>query len=226
MSAVVDYKIAIGNWVRDRLNRNPAALKVASDDLDLFIVRDFLDAGDCAQLIRIIDAGRIPSQLLPTKREQDDSFRTSESCNLDAHDPFIARIEDKITALMGITASHGETIQGQRYDVGQQFKLHFDFFHANEPYWPEMQRTGGQRTWTAMVFLNTPEAGGHTHFETAGIKLAPRAGNLITWNNLDGNGHPNPFALHEGMPVVAGVKYIITKWYRERPWSPSETQAY
>ena len=24
--------------------------------------------------------------------------------------------------------------------------------------------------------------------------------------------------IHQGMPVVAGVKYIITKWYRERPW--------
>jgi prolyl 4-hydroxylase len=26
------------------------------------------------------------------------------------------------------------------------------------------------------------------------------------------------FALHQGLPVEAGLKYIITKWYRERPW--------
>jgi hypothetical protein len=35
---------------------------------------------------------------------------------------------------------------------------------------------------------------------------------------MDVNGEPNPFTLHQGMPVIAGLKYIITKWYRERPW--------
>jgi len=24
--------------------------------------------------------------------------------------------------------------------------------------------------------------------------------------------------LHQGMPVEQGVKYVLTKWYRERPW--------
>jgi prolyl 4-hydroxylase len=29
---------------------------------------------------------------------------------------------------------------------------------------------------------------------------------------------PNPWTIHAGMPVVRGVKYIITKWYRTRRW--------
>jgi len=33
------------------------------------------------------------------------------------------------------------------------------------------------------------------------------------------NGELNDFSLHQGMPVEAGVKYVLTKWYRERPWS-------
>ena len=37
------------------------------------------------------------------------------------------------------------------------------------------QRSGGQRTWTAMVFLNEPEGGGQTFFEKAGVKVTPRA---------------------------------------------------
>ncbi|MBA4047314.1 MAG: oxygenase, partial [Sphingomonas sp.] len=32
------------------------------------------------------------------------------------------------------------------------------------------------------------------------------------------DGRPNDLTLHEGMPVVRGVKYIITKWFRERSW--------
>ena len=67
-----------------------------------------------------------------------------------------------------------------------------------------MERTGGQRTWTAMVFLNTPDGGGQTNFPEAGIKVSPVTGNLLAWNNLDALGEPNRKSLHQGMPVTAG----------------------
>jgi prolyl 4-hydroxylase len=224
MEGVIDYKIAIGHWVRDRLMRRSGVMKIPSSHLDMFVAREFLSADECAGLIALIDAKRIPSQLLAPS--EDPEFRTSESCNVDPGHPLVRQIEDKITDLIGIDPAHGETIQGQRYAVGQRFKPHHDFFYESESYWPEMERCGGQRTWTAMVFLNTPEAGGQTAFDQAGLKVAPRAGNLLTWNNLDGAGQPNPFSLHQGSPVTAGVKYIITKWYRERPWSPSDVATY
>jgi len=94
------------------------------------------------------------------------------------------------------------------------------------PYWPEMEKTGGQRTWTAMIFLNEPEGGGQTAFEKAGLKVAPRTGNLLAWNNMNAIGEPNLFSLHQGMPVTGGVKYIVTKWHRERPWGYTNVQTY
>ena len=48
-----------------------------------------------------------------------------------------------------------------------------------------MERTGGQRTWTAMVFLNVPGDGGETCFPGVGVKVTPRLGNLLIWNNMD-----------------------------------------
>lgn len=72
-----------------------------------------------------------------------------------------------------------------------------------------------------MVFLNAPEAGGRTNFPTAGLMITPRTGNLLVWNNMDALGARNAASLHQGMPVergVKGVKYVLTKWYRERPW--------
>ncbi len=154
----VDYKIAIGPWVAHRLAANPTAFKVPSNDLDIFIVRDFLTGAECAAMIALIDKERIPSQLLaPTS---DPEFRTSESCNLDPRTPIVIQVERKLTDLIGIEPAHGETIQGQRYAVGQQFKPHHDFFHTDQPYWPEMEKSGGQRTWTAMMFLNEPDGGG------------------------------------------------------------------
>jgi prolyl 4-hydroxylase len=216
VSATANYRAEIGAWVRYRLAHMPGVLKVPSNDLDIFVKRDFLSAKECEGLIKLIDAGREPSRILA--EHPDPEFRTSESCNLDPDHPLVSRIEARITDLMGIDPVLGETIQGQRYAVGQQFKPHHDFFYTDQSYWPEQEANGGQRTWTTMIFLNAPEAGGQTMFEKAGVKITPRMGNLLTWNNLDSSGEPNMFSLHQGSPVEAGVKYVITKWYRERPW--------
>ena len=220
----VDYKIAIGGSVSHRLQQNPTVFKIPSKQLDIFVARDFLTAAECRSLIALIDQERIPSQLLAPSA--DPEFRTSESCNLSPFHPIVKQVEDKITDLVGIDPLHGETVQGQRYAVGQQFKPHHDFFHVGEPYWPEMEKSGGQRTWTAMIFLNAPERGGETAFPDAGLKIAPRAGNLLAWNNLDAAGQPNPFSIHQGCPVTGGVKYIVTKWFRERMWGASSAPTY
>jgi prolyl 4-hydroxylase len=210
------YRVEIGAYVRDRLSRTPNALKIPALGLDLFVVRAFLTPKECQQVIGLIDKDRVPSGLLAPSA--DPEFRTSESCNLRLADPVNLKVQHKIDMLMGIDGRHGETIQGQRYAAGQQFKEHHDFFYTSEPYWPEQERQGGQRTWTAMIFLNEPEAGGQTWFTKANVRVTPRTGNLLAWNNLDEFGQPNPYSLHTGMAVGAGVKYIITKWYRERPW--------
>ena len=211
------YKAAIGAWVRDRLAAVPGIFKIPADNFDIFVLRDFLNAPECDALIRMIDVGKRPSEILA--EDPDPEFRTSESCNLDPANPLVRGIEAKITRLMGIEPGHGETIQGQRYAVGQQFKPHHDFFFTSESYWPAQEANGGQRTWTAMMFLNAPDEGGQTFFPKAGVRVTPRRGNLLTWNNLDPTGEPNDNSLHTGMPVLAGVKYVITKWYRERPWA-------
>ena len=212
------YREAIGPWVSHRLQKTAGALKLPSADLDIFVVRDFLTPAECKELCRKIDSQRQPSAVLG--EFPDPEYRTSESCNLDPQDKLVKSIEGRINELMGIDPPHGEGMQGQRYAVGQQFKAHHDFFYTDQPYWAEMERAGGQRTWTAMMFLNQPESGGQTNFPQANIRVTPRAGNLLAWNNLDKFGMPNMHSLHQGMPVEAGVKYVITKWYRERPWTP------
>jgi prolyl 4-hydroxylase len=210
------YRMQIGAWVKDRLKRTPNAFQIPAQGLDIFVVRDFLSKDECNQVIEKIDQDRVPSGLLsPTS---DPEFRTSESCNLRLTDKINQIIEAKINALTGIPPTQGETIQGQRYAVGQQFKPHHDFFYTTEAYWPEQEKSGGQRTWTGMVFLNEPESGGQTFFPKANVRVTPRTGNLLLWNNLDEYGEPNSYSLHTGMPVEAGVKYVITKWYRERDW--------
>lgn len=206
--------IAVSRAVVERLAANPSVSKLPTQALDLYVVPRFLSEDECTGITRLIDADKAPSTLM--QDEPDKEFRTSSTCHMDRHNPMVRSVESKITSLMGIDPRHGETMQGQHYSVGQQFKAHNDYFHANTSYWEDTQKRGGQRTWTVMVYLNDVAAGGQTNFPLAGLRLDPRRGNAIVWNNLDRTGQPNPMTLHQGMPVLGGCKYIVTKWYRER----------
>jgi prolyl 4-hydroxylase len=212
-------RIGIGQAVSGRLAATPGVQHVPHDALDVFLMRDFLDAGQRAALIALIDANRKRSRLFAD--HPDPQFRTSETCNLDPGEDVVRQAEAAFAALTGLPPELGERLQGQRYETGQQFKAHHDYLRTSEDYWPRQQTIGGQRTWTAMVYLDAPEEGGATHFPKVELTIPPRPGTLLVWNNLGADGEPNPMTLHQGMPVRAGVKHIITKWWRERPWGLS-----
>ena len=205
-----------GAAVAGRLAANPAVTRASIDTADIYYHRDFLPAAQCAALIRLIDANRRPSTLL--SENPDAQFRTSESCDMDRWSPDVRPTDEAIAGLLGIDASNGETMQGQRYAPGQQFRAHHDYFHEGEQYYDQVVQAGGQRTWTAMIYLNDVAEGGATWFPQAGIRVAPKRGLLLAWNNMNADGSPNPATLHEGMPVVKGTKYIVTKWFREGSW--------
>ena len=206
-----------GRIVSRKLNASGRAQVVAQNGLSLYCVQDFMSLSECEELVKLIDKGRQPSGLLATHADPD--YRTSDSCNLSPYDPLVERIETRICELMGVDPRHGETLQGQVYEVGQQFKAHFDYFAKNTVYWGDMMKQGGQRSWTAMIYLNQPAAGGETEFCNAGMTVQPRTAMLVLWNNMDEQGMPNMATLHASLPVKAGTKYIVTKWFREKFWA-------
>jgi prolyl 4-hydroxylase len=190
--------------------------RVPSPKLNLFIRRRFLDEGECNEIIRLIDQGRRPSTIADDLG--DPTFRTSETCDLDGSHPAVAAVDAKITALTGLDPSHGEPMQGQRYDVGQEFKAHTDYFEPNGADYPVYCSVAGNRTWTVMIYLNEVGAGGATRFTAIDKTVQPELGKLLAWNNRLPDGGVNHNTMHHGMKVRSGVKYIVTKWFRERPW--------
>jgi prolyl 4-hydroxylase len=38
------------------------------------------------------------------------------------------------------------------------------------------------------------------------------------WNNMDRNGQPNMKTLPAAMPVLRGIKHVVTVWFRQDPW--------
>ena len=199
----------------DKLAGTSGVQRVPTRELELFLVRGFLDPQTCAAMMARIDARRRPSEIA------DDlgiaNFRTSETCDLDSSDPEVAEVEQRIADLLGLPLACGEPLQGQRYAPGQEFRPHTDTFNPGGYDYLVHTERGGQRSWTAMVYLNQPEDGGATRFKNIGKTIQPETGKLLAWNNLLPDGTPNPATLHQGMKVRRGTKYVLTKWFRQRP---------
>ena len=207
----------LGEQVRKRLAADPGVYRVDTDIAELFAVGDFLSQAECERLCAMVDQTARPSSLHEV--DYDSGFRNSYSGDLDPADAFVMGIGRRIDDILGVDSSFGEAIQGQRYLPGQQFKPHNDWFYTTEKYWQGERKRGGQRSWTTMIFLNDVEKGGETHFTQIGIKIEPKPGVLLIWNNALPDGRPNEGTMHAGTPVIEGAKYIVTKWYRTRRWT-------
>jgi prolyl 4-hydroxylase len=213
---IVDLATSGADGAAKRLAAAPHVRRVPSPKLQQFIIPRWLDAGVCAALVDQIDASVRPSTIADPNG--DDNFRTSETCDLNHDDAVVRALDDRLAALTGIDPAFGEPLQGQRYDVGQQFKGHTDYFEPGGLDYDRYCAVSGQRTWTLMIYLNVPNAGGATRFLSTGKIHQPELGKLLAWNNVGADGLPNPETMHAGMPVRSGRKYVITKWYRERAW--------
>lgn len=207
---------ATGESSAERLLRGERVQRIPSAQAEIFQARDFAAPDLCRRLIALIDAGRRPSTIADDNG--DAYFRTSETCDLAPDDPAVVQMEALLGKLSGIDPAHGEPLQGQRYDVGQEFKPHTDYFAPDGTDYATYCSVAGQRTWTFMIYLNAVEVGGATRFKALSKTFQPEPGKLLAWNNRRPDGRVNPNTLHHGMKVRKGVKYILTKWYREKPW--------
>ena len=210
---------AIGAEVSARLRATPGVEERGGDKADLFLMPGFLPPADCARLIELIEGNLRPSALFSDKTGT--GARTSRTHFFDAGEPEVAALGTRLDAVLGLERRQAETIQGQRYEAGEEYRHHCDFFRLEREHWQTERRRGGQRTWSAMVYLNAVEAGGGTDFSELGLSITPEPGLLIVWNNMDRKGRPNRATRHAGLPVEAGRKYVVTQWYRMEDWTRS-----
>ena len=191
--------------------------RVPSPKLELFTAPGFLPPDLCDRLIALIDTDRRPSTIADPNG--DDYFRTSETCDLDSRRTRGAGARALLFALNGIDPAHGEPVQGQRYEVGQEFKAHTDYFEPHGRGFREVLL--GRRPAHMDLHDLSQRRRGRRRDALQGDRTrpsSPKPGKLVCWNNRRPDGSCNAATLHHAMKVRKGVKYVITKWYRERPW--------
>lgn len=112
-----------------------------------------------------------------------------------------------------LTLNNIEAIQIQKYDTGQQYREHCDYFN-----YPGYAAIDNDRICTVIVYLNDDFEEGETKFPKLNLKIVPKKGSCLYFEYLyDTN--TNHKTLHAGLPPVSGEKWIATSWVRDKPYS-------
>jgi len=147
-------------------------------------------------------------------------IRTSEGAYFHrAENELVQRIDARTAAIMQLTEEHGEGLQVMRYRVGGEYMPHYDYFAPDQKGSAPHIATGGQRVSTLIMYLDDVTAGGETIFPRIDFSYVPRKGQGLYFEYAAADGSLDPLSLHGGAPVIAGEKWIVTKWMRERPFA-------
>jgi prolyl 4-hydroxylase len=178
---------------------------------------DLLSAQECEQLIELAKPRLARSLTVATKTggEEINADRTSNGMFFQrGENDLVQRIEQRIARLVEWPEENGEGLQILHYGPGAEYKPHYDYFDPVEPGTPSILKRGGQRVGTLVMYLGEPAKGGGTVFPDVNLEVAPKRGNGVFFSY--DRPHPSTKSLHGGAPVLAGEKWIATKWLRER----------
>ena len=199
----------------DLEDRRVTVLSSMSDP-NIVVIGDFLSPEECDGLIEGAKPRMARSLTVETKTggEELNADRTSNGMFYTrAENELIARIERRLAQLTRWPVENGEGLQILHYRPGAEYKPHYDYFDPNEPGTPTILKRGGQRVATIIMYLHEPEKGGGTTFPDVKLEVAPKRGNAVFFSY--NRAHPSSKSLHGGAPVIAGEKWIATKWLRE-----------
>ena len=173
-------------------------------DLEIFTIPNFLKDSECDYLCEKILSTNSRSQVAGYGNEPSVVMesRTSSTSNLYDEDLMVKKINKRISKELQMPLENGETMQGQLYEVGQEFRHHNDYFIGDG--YTNHCLSSGQRVYTFMIYLNDVEEGGETDFSQIGRSFKPTKGMAVVWKNSNGIGTENPASLHAGTPVIKG----------------------
>ena len=194
---------------------NVGRVEVLSESPRIYRYKNFLSGEECDEIISLGESKLQASSVAGASGTPEQSkVRTSHGTFLEQHE-LLRKIEDRIAIWTQIPPEHGESFYLLRYENGQEYLPHFDFFDPALPGMSNFLGPQGQRTATVLLYLQTPEQGGETTFPGAGIHVPAIRGDAVLFWSQTPDHQLDRTSLHGGKVVHSGTKYCATKWIRE-----------
>lgn len=213
-----------GDGLTESVDLYPSPNAVPRNDYNsdpaIAVFDDVLDAADCAYLIALSQPFLSHSDVIDPESQQDgmvSDVRTSSGTFLPVEriDLVARHIELKIVHAVGEDLDNSEPMSILRYESGEYYRPHYDYFDPKLNVSAGLMEDGGQRVASAVTYLSVPSEGGGTSFPELGIAVPPSLGATLWFRNCDEDGGIDPRSLHAGDTVTRGEKWVVTKWFRE-----------
>lgn len=163
----------------------------------------------------IIKRGETSFKTVTTLDKSHSDYRIAKGTWLSNHEEISQKVRNKISNITKISIDNMENLHIVKYETGGEYKIHCDFFEPNSNYYNNEIAKGGQRTLSALIYLNDDFEGGATHFPRWQKTIIPERNKLVIWKNIKDNGELEYDSLHAGLPVTKGIKYIAIIWIRK-----------
>ena len=183
---------------------------------------DFLTDAECETVIEYARDKMQKAKVCNDKGTQSEDWRrTGGVCFLPQNtNHVIMGICNKIASKAHIHPIHAEDLQVINYGLGEEYQPHLDAWDVHEY---QYMIHGGQRTLTALAYLNDVEEGGSTSFPELGLSIPAKKGRIVFFENTHlGSNVRNQLALHGGDPVIKGEKWACNLWFREKHFQLSK----
>lgn len=142
---------------------HPDIWKFPNERIQLYSWNNFLSDEICDRLIAIADRKLRPSTVMGD--DYNGTYRSSQTCDLPEVDEALSsELDQLISSKLDLNNDFSEAIQIQKYEPGQEFKQHTDFFDPGGEHFERECSAKGQRSWTCMIYLNDDMSGGETEF--------------------------------------------------------------
>lgn len=191
-------------------------------DPPITVFNDVLDVIDRAYLMFLSQPHLRRAHVIDP--EGDKSGKVSNvRTNMSTYIPFevvdiIGRyIEMKIINATGEDLLMSEPMSILKYAPGEYYRPHLDYFDPKLSVSDTFMEDGGQRIASAVTYLTAPSKGGGTSFPNLGLTVPPAAGSTLWFRNCSADGQVDERSLHAGDTVEEGEKWVVTKWFRQRP---------
>ncbi len=216
---------AVWQRLRSGLNTEallvPAPVEWVSNQPKIGFIREFASPAVCRWLIRRSGDLLAPGQVndAQTGLPRAHTMRTAMSAAFTVlnRDVVVALMQARAERATGLRVAQHEPPNVIKYEPGQEFSEHFDFIDPLSPHFRNELELLGQRVVTCVTYLNDGFKGAETAFPAAGLKLRGGVGDCILFVNVQPDGQPDRQTLHAGLPPVAGRKWILSQWLRNRP---------
>ncbi len=150
-------------------------------------------------------------------RESANRTNSAKSFGLLELDLILLFIQTRISKLTEMPLFLMENASVLHYEVGQQFREHYDYLDPNKPAHAADIRQSGQRLVTCLVYLNEDFEGAETAFPKINQKFRCKKGGALLFANVDTQGQPDPMTRHAGLPPISGEKWLFSQWIRTGP---------